>query len=84
MGTTVDEIMSRHVMTVEIETKLPHALHVMEKYHFKSLPVVDGGNRLKGVVSREDIIRALSRCTGRTSRTTVPLVARAGGHYAIA
>ena len=41
MGTTVDEIMTRQVMTVERETRLQHVLHLMGAHHFKSLPVVD-------------------------------------------
>lgn len=37
IGTTVEEVMSRHVMTVDPETRLQRVLHLMEKYHFNSL-----------------------------------------------
>jgi CBS-domain-containing membrane protein len=85
MGTTVEEVMSRHVMTVDPETKLQRVLHLMEKYHFKSLPVVDAGCRLRGMIAREDVIRALARCNRRrASVQALPLPAPAVGYYAIA
>ena len=81
MGTTVDEIMTRHVITVDSQTRLQHVLHLMGAHHFKSLPVVDRDNRLKGMIAREDVIRALARCN---RRQTLPLVAPEVGYYAIA
>ena len=81
MGTTVDEIMTRHVMTVDSQTRLQHVLQLMGTHHFKSLPVVDQNNRLKGMIAREDVIRALARCN---RRQTLPLVAPEVGYYAIA
>jgi CBS domain-containing protein len=85
MGTIVEEIMSRHVMTVDAETRLQRVLHLMEKHHFKSLPVADAGNRLLGVIARQDIISALARCNRRpSSAQAMPLVAPPIGYYAIA
>jgi CBS-domain-containing membrane protein len=85
MGTTVEEIMSRHVMTVDAETRLQRALYLMGKYRFKSLPIVDAGNRILGVIAREDVIRALARCNRRQSAAQeLPLVAPPIGYYAIA
>lgn len=85
MGTTVEEIMSRHVMTVDPESKLQRVLHLMGKYHFKSLPVIDAGSRLLGMIAREDVIRALARCNRRQpSARELPLVAPPIGYYAIA
>jgi CBS-domain-containing membrane protein len=83
MGTTVDEIMTRHVVTVGSEARLQHVLHLMGAHHFKSLPVVDQSNRLKGMISREDVIRALAFCKCN-QRQALPLVAPAVGYYAIA
>jgi CBS domain-containing protein len=81
MGTTVDEVMSRQVMTVDAKTRLQRVLHLMVANHLKSLPVVDKDNRLQGVIAREDVIRALARCNRRQA---LPLVAPAVGAYAIA
>ena len=58
--TRVDEVMTRHVMTVEPSTKLRHALQLMGAYRFKSLPVVDEKNNFRGMISRNDIVRAIS------------------------
>lgn len=85
MGTTVDEVMSRHVTTIDAATRLQRVLHLMEEHHFKSMPVVDAGNRLLGVIAREDIIQALARCNRRqSSAQALPLVVPAVGYYAIA
>ena len=85
MGTSVEEIMSRHVMTVDAESRLQRVLHLMEKYRFKSLPVVDAGNRILGVIARENVIQALARCNRRqSSAQALPLVAPPVGYYAIA
>jgi CBS-domain-containing membrane protein len=81
MGTTVDEIMTRHVTTVDSQTPLQHVLHLMGAHHFKSLPVVDQNNRLKGMIAREDVIRALARCN---RRQVPPLVTPAVCYYAVA
>jgi CBS-domain-containing membrane protein len=81
MGTTVDEIMTRQVVTVDSQTRLQHVLHLMGAHHFKSLPVVDQNSRLKGMIAREDVIRALAFCSRRQA---LPLVAPAVGYYAIA
>jgi CBS-domain-containing membrane protein len=81
MGTTVDEIMTRHVITVDAETRLQHVLNLIGAHHFKSLPVVDQNSQLKGMIAREDVIRALAFCN---RRQTLPLVAPAVGYYAIA
>ena len=68
MGTTVDEIMSRRVMTVDTKTRLQRVLHLMVAHHFKSLPVVDQNNRLTGMIARDDIIRALAFPNRRAAR----------------
>jgi CBS-domain-containing membrane protein len=81
MGTTVDEIMTRQVVTVDSQTRLQHVLHLMSAHHFKSLPVVDQNSRLKGMIAREDVIRALAFCNRHQA---LPLVAPAVGYYAIA
>jgi CBS-domain-containing membrane protein len=81
MGTTVDEIMCRHVMTVEPGTQLRHALQLMGAYRFKSLPVVDDENHLQGMIAREDMVRVLTR---RERCNELQLTTSAIGYYAIA
>lgn len=79
--TTVGAIMTCHVMTVESATSLRHALQLMAACRFKTLPVVDGKNHLKGMISRNDIVRTLAR---RTPCDTLPSNAPAAGYYSIA
>jgi len=81
LGTTVDEVMTRHVVTVDGKTRLQRVLHLMIAHHFKSLPVVDDNNRLLGMIRREDVIRALIQSTRRPA---LPLAAPPVGYYAIA
>jgi CBS domain-containing protein len=81
MGTTVVEVMTRQVMTVEPGARLRQALHLMGAYRFESLPVVDDENHLWGMIERKDMVRVL---TQRERPDTLPLVAPAVGYYAIA
>ena len=80
MGTTVEEIMSRQVIAVELDATLDQVIHLMGAYDFKSFPVVDHENRVRGIVTRDDVVRALARSTRRSS---LPLELRPMG-YAIA
>jgi CBS domain-containing protein len=81
LGTTVDEVMTRQIITVDAKTRLQRVLHLMVAHHFKSLPVVDDKNRLQGMIRREDVIRALIHSTRRPA---LPLAAPPVGYYAIA
>jgi CBS domain-containing protein len=80
MGTTVEEIMSRQVIAIEMDATLDQAVHLMGAHDFKSFPVIDQDNRVRGIVTRDDVIRALARSTCRSS---LPLDLRPMG-YAIA
>jgi CBS domain-containing protein len=63
MATTVDEIMTSDVITVDCETKLQRVLELMVKHRLKSLPVVNQWHNLVGIVAREDVMRAMERST---------------------
>jgi CBS domain-containing protein len=58
MSAAVREIMHKEVETVEPRTPLPRALEKMVRTRNKSLPVADDG-RLVGILSRQDVMRAL-------------------------
>jgi Mg/Co/Ni transporter MgtE len=73
--------MSRQVMTEDTKTKLQRVLNLTVAHHFKSLPVVDNDNRLRGYYRCEDVIRALARCNRHQA---LSLLAPALGYYAIA
>jgi len=81
LGTTVGEVMTHHVMTVDAATPLQRVLHLMVTHHFKAMPVVDANHRLEGMISRDDLISALIRCTGRQA---LPFAHPNLGGYAVA
>ena len=72
MGTTVDEIMTSDVVTVDTEAKLQRALELMIKHRLKSLPVVDRWRNLAGIVAREDVMRAMERSALRQYPPVTP------------
>lgn len=63
MGTVVEEIMSRDVISTTVDAPLTHVLQSMIQHRIKSLPVLDGERRLIGIIAREDIFEALRKCT---------------------
>ncbi|MGM4902131.1 CBS domain-containing protein [Tardiphaga sp. 866_E4_N2_1] len=58
-GRKVHEIMTREVRTVTEETGLADIVDVMEKYHIKRVPVVQG-DKLVGIVSRQNFVEAIA------------------------
>ena len=64
MQRRVGEIMRRQVATVDPELSLTRVLQRMVDLSIKSFPVISGG-RVVGIISREDVIRALRRAVGR-------------------
>lgn len=59
-GATVDEVMTAPVVGVSHDTDVSVVAREMLTGRRRSLPIVDG-NRLVGVVTRRDIVRALAR-----------------------
>ncbi|MDE1894792.1 MAG: CBS domain-containing protein [Xanthomonadaceae bacterium] len=59
----VQDIMSRRLVTVEMDDKLKVVRDIFDTLHFHHLLVVDEG-RLVGVVSDRDLLRALSPFLG--------------------
>jgi CBS domain-containing protein len=63
MSVTVSDVMKPTFIYVGAETKLTRVLHLMVEHRVRSIPVIDA-ERLIGIVSREDVMRSLKRCTG--------------------
>ena len=60
-GATVGALMTSLALTVTEETDVAEVTKVMTATGVKSLPVVDAGRRVVGVVSRRDIVRTMAR-----------------------
>jgi CBS domain-containing protein len=63
MQRTVAGMMTETVVQVDPETPLTRVLQLMVSLKTRSLPVVDAGGRLVGIISREDVMRALRAST---------------------
>jgi CBS domain-containing protein len=58
-STTVAEaVMTRDVVTVDVDTPLMEVVEILERERFQRVPVTDRG-KLVGVVSRPDVLRWL-------------------------
>ncbi|WP_338845715.1 CBS domain-containing protein [Massilia sp. W12] len=64
----VAEVMSRHLVTVELDDKLSLVKEIFDHVKFHHLPVLDQG-RLAGVVHERDLLRALSPNLGTLVET---------------
>jgi CBS domain-containing protein len=59
-GRVCDELMSRHVFSVQPDAPLGDIVDLMERRRVKRVPVIDNG-ALVGMVSRVDLLTALAR-----------------------
>ena len=64
MKRTVADIMTSEFIYVGTDTKLTRVLQLMVDHRIRSMPVIDSDQRLAGIISREDVMRALQRCAG--------------------
>jgi CBS-domain-containing membrane protein len=67
MKRTVAEIMTPEFIYVREETKLTRVLQLMVDHRIRSMPVIEGDQRPIGMISREDVIRALQRCASENA-----------------
>jgi len=55
----VNEIMTRVVKTITPETRLQEVASIMCLHRLSSLPVVDGNDKLVGILSEQDVLKYL-------------------------
>jgi predicted transcriptional regulator len=58
-ATSIDKIMTKNPMTVSGKTSVASAAHMMVWEGIEVLPVVNDSNRLEGIISRQDVLKAL-------------------------
>jgi CBS domain-containing protein len=68
-ATPVRDVMTHEVITVEPAQPVAHAAELMLHHRHTALPVVDGGNRLVGILSEADILT--DPLAGRSEHATV-------------
>ncbi len=67
----IGDLMTTDVLTIEESEPLANAVSLLEKHHFKRLPVTRQG-RLIGILSRADLMRAfLSKLPGEEPTTNI-------------
>jgi CBS-domain-containing membrane protein len=69
MKRTVSDVMIHDFSYVNATTKLVRVLQLMIEHRLRSVPVIGAGQRLVGIISREDVMRALGDCTAREQRS---------------
>lgn len=58
-GMSIEKIMTKNPMYVSGKTSVASAAHMMVWEGIEVLPVVDDNNRLEGIISRQDVLKAL-------------------------
>jgi len=53
-------VMTSDFIYVRPETRLTRVLQLMVEHRLRSIPVIDGDQKLAGIIAREDILRALA------------------------
>jgi predicted transcriptional regulator len=59
IDTSIDKIMTKQPMTVNGKTSVASTAHTMVWEGIEVLPVADDSNRLEGIISRQDVLKAL-------------------------
>jgi CBS domain-containing protein len=70
-GKEAQDVMTRDVVSVDLDATAEHCAHLMEERHVKRLPVMSDG-RLVGVVSRADLLRAVLEPPARLGAEGAP------------
>ena len=55
----IEKVMTKNPLTVSIKTSVASAAHMMIWEGIEMLPVVDDHNRIQGIISRQDVLKAM-------------------------
>jgi predicted transcriptional regulator len=56
---TIDKLMTRNPLTVQLQTSVASAAHLMVWEGIELLPVVDANRKMIGVISRKDVLKVM-------------------------
>jgi len=65
MGDIVGDVMTSPAITIYPDAEISEAVRIMDQYRIRRLPVVDGGQKLLGLISRSDIVRTMGEKLGQ-------------------
>jgi CBS domain-containing protein len=74
----VGDVMTTHAVTVHPDTELAQAVELITSTTVKSVPVVDHDGRVKGMLSRSDVVRVLARADEELSRNVGSMLSSVG------
>ena len=60
LGMTAEEVMTKQVVTIDIDDTVENLATLIEEHHINPIPVTKN-NKLAGVVSRADVVKLLAR-----------------------
>ncbi|MBP2673927.1 MAG: hypothetical protein H6Q84_767 [Deltaproteobacteria bacterium] len=63
-NTPVERVMTRKVITATLSDTLEDAIGLMYNFKINSLPVVDDGNKVVGIISRTDVLETFIEVIG--------------------
>lgn len=62
INTTLDKFMHKQpIYAVKEEDTFESAIHILSQHHFKQIPVLDSGGKVRGIISRWDIDKNLMK-----------------------
>lgn len=75
----VKDCMTKDVVTIKRSTTLTELIEIFRKYNFHTLPVVEEGNKIVGIVIFEDILKVFQPYDQYTAKMleAIPLVEKA-------
>ncbi len=60
-GVTAAELMTKPAVTIHEDAPVAEAARLMQSHKVKRLPVVDGNGRLRGIITRTDVLSVFER-----------------------
>lgn len=76
---SVKEIMTTNVVTISMDEMVSAARQLMDEHHFRHVPVVNAENKLVGVITQRDLLRAESsslEVSGENSKQAIETTTR--------
>lgn len=73
-GLKAQDVMSRHVVSVDESTDLADVAAILDRNHIKRVPVLRDG-KLIGLIARSDLVKALVKAPARDGSTSVDTAA---------